>query len=392
MNLRFVVNVLASVALAAFSSLATAQQGHTAAQNKVVRINQIQVIGTHNSYHAGFGPSEMKYLKKNYPKVLHGLAYRHRPLNEQFSAGIRQIELDIFADPKGGRYAHPEIDRLVAAAGLPLLEPFDPRHEMEKPGFKVMHMQGLDERSVCPTFSECLVQVRSWSRAHPRHLPIFILVETKTGTMRDLPEPVTALPFTSEVFDRMDREILSVFKRSEVITPDDVRGSYPTLVSAVHAEQWPTLSDARGKVVFLLDQRWNEPIYTKSHPSLRGRIAFTNAAPGDDDAAFTEQNHGSVAEISQLVKQGYLVRTGADWNTVQARTGSTTRRDIALASGAQIVSTDYPPSAPSRWTGYFVQFPGGLTARCNPVNGPKGCASSLLSVYPHSGWSVRGHP
>ena len=40
-----------------------------------------------------------------------------------------------------------------------------------------------------------------------------------------------------------------------------------------------------------------------------------------------------------------------------------------IASGAQILSTDYPASEPARWEGhYFVSLPGNVPARCNPVN------------------------
>src|SRR5580704_13828498 len=88
-------------------------------QDKVVRINQIQVIGSHNSYHAGFAPSERKYLEAKNPKGLRGLDYHHAPLADQLSAGVRQIEIDIFSDSKGGLFAHPAIVRQVATAGLP---------------------------------------------------------------------------------------------------------------------------------------------------------------------------------------------------------------------------------------------------------------------------------
>jgi Phosphoinositide phospholipase C, Ca2+-dependent len=43
----------------------------------------------------------------------------HAPLADQLSGGMRQIEIDVFADPDGGRFAHPAIVRNVAAAGLP---------------------------------------------------------------------------------------------------------------------------------------------------------------------------------------------------------------------------------------------------------------------------------
>ena len=343
-----------------------------------MRLNQIQVIGSHNSYHEGFAPSERKYLESKNPKALRGLDYHHAPLPDQLSGGVRQIEIDIFSDSEGGRFAHPAIERRVAEAGLPADPDFDPRHEMDKPGFKVMHIQDFDERSTCHTFVGCLTQVRSWSHAHPRHLPIFILVETKEGDVREIPDAVKTEPFTAAAFDAMDKEILSVFPRSEMIAPDDVRGRYATLVEAVHAGKWPTLAQARGKVVFLMDQRKAEPIYTEGHPSLRGRILFTNADPGTPDAAFTEENDGTRAEIDALVKQGYLVRTRSDEGTQQARTNVTSRRDLALASGAQMISTDYPSSEPSPWTSYAVRLPDGLAARCNPVTKPPGCVDRLL--------------
>src|SRR5438270_6228250 len=141
---------------------------------------------------------------------------------------------------------------------------------------------------------------------------------------------------------------------------------------------WPTLAKSRGRVIFLMDQQHVGSIYAEGHPSLKGRILFTNAIPGAPDAAFVEQNGGSPEEINALVKQGYLVRTRTDESTEQARTNDTTRRDLALSSGAQMISTDYPPSEPSQWTPFVVKFPDGLVARCNPVNKPEGCVYNLL--------------
>ena len=109
--------------------------------NDKVKINQIQVIGSHNSYHAGLAPSEARLMMQKNPKIFPALEYRHQPLDQQLNAGIRQIELDIFADSQGGRYAHPAGISAVAAAGLPRDPEFDPDGVMSKPGFKVMHIQ-----------------------------------------------------------------------------------------------------------------------------------------------------------------------------------------------------------------------------------------------------------
>ena len=61
-----------------------------------------------------------------------------------------------------------------------------------------------------------------------------------------------------------------------------------------------------------MDQRSVGPLYLQGHPNLRGRVLFTNAAPGKPDAAFTEENDGTEQEIAALVRQGYLVRTRTD--------------------------------------------------------------------------------
>jgi Phosphoinositide phospholipase C, Ca2+-dependent len=364
---------------AAISVTAIVCHGSALAQsNDDVRLNQIQIIGTHNSYHSGFAPSASKLWQQKNPKAYASLDYRHQGLTAQLDAGVRQIELDVFADTKGGLYAHPYAETAIAQAGLPADPPFDPDHLMEKPGFKVMHVQDVDYRSVCQPFTACLAEVRAWSKAHPRHLPIFILVESKQGALKVNFPTVTPEDFTPAVFDALDQEITSVFPAAELITPDDVRGSHATLNQAVRAGQWPTLLEARGKVVFLMDQKPMGPIYLKGHASLKGRILFTDADPGTPDAAFIEQNDAPVDAINALVQQGYLIRTRADSDTKEARSNDTARRDAVLASGAQIISTDYPTSEPAA-TGYQVGLPGGAVARCNPLLKPKSCTDAGFS-------------
>ena len=61
----------------------------------------------------------------------------------------------------------------------------------------------------------------------------------------------------------------------------------------------------------------------------------------------------------------------------------TTRRDAVLASGAQLLSTDYPASEPSAWTAYSVSLPDGAVARCNPVNGPAFCSNKEFTASVH---------
>lgn len=336
-----------------------------------LRLNEIQVIGTHNSYHAGLASNEMALLRKQLPQVADSLDYRHPAIEVQLDAGVRQLELDVFGDAKGGLFADPAAPKMVAKAGLPADPPFDTAGVMKKPGFKVLHVQDLDYRSNCQPFTGCLARIRQWSKAHPGHLPIFILVENKDGN----PRPdymVTPEPLTEATFDALDAEIRSVFAPEEMITPDDVRGKYKTLEEAVLQRGWPTLDQARGKVIFLLDQHRLTVIYTKGHPSLEGRVLFTNSDPGRPDAAFVEVNN-SLAEpqrIPELVKKGYIVRTMTDSGPAGVRALDTKRRDAAMSSGAQMLSTDYPYDEAAE-SGYAVKFEKGI-ARCNPVLRP-GC-------------------
>jgi hypothetical protein len=361
--------ILSAVALAAFLGTAHAQS-----EDKAIKLNQIQVIGTHNSYHAGIAANESKLWQDKYADAFKGLDYQHQPLTQQFDSGVRQIELDVYADTKGGLYAHPSGPKMVASAHLPADPDFDPNGVMSKPGFKVMHVQDVDYRSTCQPFVGCLKEIREWSHAHPGHIPLFILVETKQGKPEGNLHLTMPESFTTETFDALDAEIRSVFPANELITPDDVRGHHKTLNEAVLAGKWPTLAKARGKIVFLMDQKAVGPVYLAGHPALRGRVIFTNADPGQPDAAFIERNDGPAADISALVRQGYLIRARTDSDTKEARTNDTATRDAMIASGAQMLSTDYPINEPARWDGhYVVTLPGNVDARCNPVNAPATC-------------------
>ena len=79
----------------------------------------------------------------------------------------------------------------------------------------------------------------------------------------------------------------------------------------------------------------------------------------------------SLGAILRLVKVGYFIRTRADANVKPGAKDRTTRLEAALASGAQILSTDYPTGEPESATGYVVQFPHAAPARVSPVNGPE---------------------
>ena len=125
---------------------------------------------------------------------------------------------------------------------------------MAAPGFKLLHMQDGDYVSTCQPFRFCLKQIREWSDSYPGHLPLFLLIETKQSETVGHWAMTASKKFTASTLDALVGEIRSVFSEDRLITPDKIRGRYDTLEQAVLAGNWPTLAEARGKVVFLLDQ------------------------------------------------------------------------------------------------------------------------------------------
>jgi hypothetical protein len=342
-----------------------------------VRINEVQVVGSHNSYKRWLAPAEERVLRSFIGDGVNLMQYQHEPLDVQFqSQKVRQIELDVFADGSGGLYADPLL-RSVAGVG-----PYAPA--MQAPGTKVLHIQDVDYRSSCLTIVACLEVIEAWSDANPSHLPIAILVELKDSPLSfgeftfTTPEP-----WTAAAMDTLDAEIRSVVDANDMITPDDVRGGAATLEEAVLSTGWPTLGEARGKLMFFMDNAGSyRTRYLDGHPSLAGRVMFTNSSPGQPDAAFVKRNDPFSADIADLVAAGYLVRTRSDAETIEARENDTGPRDAALASGAQWVSTDYPVRGLTLGfeSDFVVEIPGGTVARCNPINGPATCDSALLDT------------
>jgi hypothetical protein len=337
-----------------------------------LHMNDMQVIGTHNSYKLAIDPVLFLPLAAQLPGLARGLDYAHEPLPAQLDRGVRQLELDVYYDPRGGRFAHPAVLDGLRRAGIAPSEPFDPNGELLAPGFKVLHRPDIDFRSHCPTLQRCLQALDGWSRAHPRHVPIVVTVNAK-DELASAHDPPGTVGLDAAAWDALDREIIGVVGRDHVITPDDVRGDHETLDDAVLSDDWPALDDARGKLLFVLDEN-EEKIesYAAGHPSLRGRVLFVNAVEGRAESAVRILNEPLEQHdyIHELVEQGYLVRTRADADTAEARSGDTKRRDAALDSGAHMVSTDYHVRDGRFGKGYVVQLPGGGVARCNPVRLP----------------------
>ena len=386
--------MMAGLAATLCGAMAVAQPASNA---DAVPINAIQVVGTHNSYAIPADPRVMALMAPRlsafmakindmmlpaqraqmldeHPGRLTDMAvsldYVQMPLQAQLRSGVRSIEIDLQPDPAGGTYADPLPYRQLRAQGVTDLAPIY-RDELAKPGVKVLHVADLDFRSQCPTFRHCLTLMKQWSDATPNHSPVFVLLEPKlSGLDKAIPGATQIPPFDKAAFDEVDDSIRSILGRDKLFTPDDLRGDLPTLEAAALAKRWPTLGQARGKFLFLflvpgMNLKAFAP-YLDGRPSLQGRAAFVQGQAGMAHTAFMLFDNALTrgAEIGDAVRKGYLVRTRADIDTVDARDGSGKRRDAALASGAQIISTDYL-TAPNVYANDYHLAPFAQGWRCN---------------------------
>jgi len=298
------------------------------------RIDQIQQLGSHNSYKRVPDKDQLDRWRAARPEGYPNLEYGHPSLAAQLDLGVRQLEIDIYADSRGGLFSEPYSGDPAAL------------EVMNAPGIKVLHMWRVDTRVHCLTLALCLADVARWSEQNPDHGLVTILINTHDideAHRLSAPEPMSATSL-----DELDRTARQAFG-AQLLTPDEVRAGAPSLRAAALAHQWPTQQAARGRIMMALDVGpLLSEVYREGHPSLQGRALFGFYPETDPEAAIF--NIGDPirdeARIRTLVGQGFIVRTRSDADTREARDGNRLRLDAAIRSRAQIISTDYYPGAP----------------------------------------------
>ena len=229
--------------------------GSTATSRDVaIRTNDVQVRGTHNSYQPPLPP-----------------------LERQLDEGIRQLELDVWAQPDGR--------------------------------FAVYH-SAADRRTTCPTLDVCLTPVRAWLAGHRHALPLYLIVEDKDTSAAAL--------------DALDGAVRDAMPGRLLVNPAEVIG-----------HRWPTLAQTRGRVIviFIGDLAG---AYSRTGTSLAGRAMLVYASSGPLAAITSRPDPVAQApDIAALLRAGLVVRTQADGEEVLI---DQHRRQAASDTGAQIVS------------------------------------------------------
>ena len=290
------------------------EESRTYEHDSELRITDGQVWGTHNSYH--IAPSTDAIAEWN---------YTHPPLDEQLTQGIRQFEIDVVFDP-------------------------------DREEIVVQHIPILDDQSNCDRFVDCLQTIRDWSDAHPWHFPIQVLVEPKNE--------VAAWDITDHL-DEVDEQIRSILG-DRLWTPAMQQGDSSSLRNSVLEDGWPTLDILRGHVVFaLLDRGDPQSVYTRELTDISDRVMFPLVDSEHDFAAYFLRDDPFQDGSSELVEQGFLIRTRGDAGLVFEQQ----RLDKAFAIGAHAISVDTQESLSQM----NIEHP----VSCNPL-GVLGCLPSHL--------------
>ena len=343
-----------------------------------LRFNEIQYVGTHNSYHIAPWPEVVQHAidtgyaeSAEWPatKLFSALDYTHPPLAEQLNMGLRMFELDVHYDPEGGKFSdggHAAALKRIAPARHAEL---DPAGHLRQPGFKVFH-GGLDMGSHCLLLQDCLQTLKQWSKANPRHFPLVIQIEAKSGAKPAIDKsyvPVTEAPFGREQWAALENEIVEAIGVDNIVTPAEVKGRAQNLSVAIKQNGWPTLDRMAGRFVLLLLNKKDETVsYVGAAPTLPHRLFFTSQQIGSKEAGWFRIPDPADPQLRRVIRKGFLATVQADTHMLEGRTGSTARRDAAFASGAQFILTDFP-ARDKRFTQYNVAFNGSRFVRCSPA-------------------------
>ena len=170
-----------------------------------LRLNQVQVLGSHNSYHVA--PTVAPYTGRRGVAV-----HATTRCDVQFeSEGIRQIELDVYVDPTG---------------------------------IRVLHVPDVDFGTTCSRCVDCLQAdqgvVRRAPEAHADHDPDRAQRHGLRAARR------RSCRGTDPRWTSSTPRSARCSARSDVLTPDDVRGHRATLAEAITKDGWPTIDSRAG--------------------------------------------------------------------------------------------------------------------------------------------------
>ncbi len=281
-----------------------------------VKYNELIFLGTHNSYQMSATP-EYKELYNVLSDMTFGILDRELvefemdSLTEQLDLGIRNLEIDIETIDKKGDVS-----------------------------FIVTHNPLYDNTTSCYDFELALEEIKLWSDNNPGHLPLTIIIEPKKDVF-----PVNDMKQFSIKYAKMFDEILREKMGDKMITPADMMGEYSSLKEMRENDDWMTLEETMGKVIFLLHDTTVTTSYINQDKTIKTQAMFPMLRFVDINksyASFIIDNNVGEALLHQGItvdKNNLIVRTRADFFP----NFSEKEYEYIDNCTSQIISTDYPP-------------------------------------------------
>lgn len=296
--------------------------------NGGLKFNELRYTATHNSYQTE-SIDEIKQLYRKLSELTFGLVAANTAdfisptLTEQLNSGIYSLELDI--------------------------EVFDRDGDIS---FTCMHAPQIQMTTSCYDLELAMKEIKMWSDNNPNHLPVTIIIEPK-GLFLPMENMQSLNLEYAKVLDEMLERALG----DTLFTPADMLRDYESFGEMRAADDWCEVKDMLGKVLILMHECSTTEKYIALDESLKSQAMFPMLREEDierDCASFLLLNdpRESFEGIENAVENKLIVRTRADkFTEVTAE-----RREKAFASGAQIISTDYPVKAGLTENDYVVSF------------------------------------
>lgn len=258
------------------------------AYEKGVKINEIAVLGTHNSY---------QLLATAQKRALENV---RSFLSSGEKGGKRNFEMDTYTEQLERGVRNLEID----------IETVD---DGEAVSFIVTHSPITDNASSAYDFAKGLEEIALWSDNNPGHIPVYLLIEPKGK----VPSVNHMKGFSYEYAKKLD-SIITETLGNRLLTPKQMMGNYASLEEMRMADAWPTLKEAAGKIIVLLHPCDVTQQYIDADTTLSSHAMFPMLRFEDVDksyASFILDNEPENATANNSVtvdEKKLMVRSRAD--------------------------------------------------------------------------------
>ena len=280
-----------------------------------VKLNEIAILGTHNSYQRLATP-ETRFAMSIIDAItfkkagLNTFDFEMDTLTEQLEMGIRNVEIDI--------------------------ETLDKDDKIE---FKVTHNSLIDNASSAYDFEKALKEIKMWSDNNPGHIPVIIIVEPKSFVI----EVGGMQKFSLDYAKELDKIVAETFGDS-LLTPADMLRDYDSFKDMRENDDWISLKEAQGKILVLLHDCDVTESYIALDESIKTQNMFPMLRYDDRNESYTSfilENdawRANERRAENIDESNLIVRTRADVYPDY----SEERYDVIEDCGSQIITTDFP--------------------------------------------------